>query len=248
MKTKIIILMLAILLILPMITAVESYIFKQNEIIKLELPTLNNDLSKCSTCTCDITIDYPNGTNMFMADSVTMNNNYITYTIYSNMTSILGVYKVDTHCSNAVDFGLATFEFKITQTGSDLTTGQGILYFIALGIGIVLFFLSLYFSIAIPFKNTRNDNGRIISINKLKYLKIALIPVTYVLLLFVSGLIRSITANFLILDGISNLFNWVYWVLMSLLFPAIVLIFIGIIVFLFEDNILNKKIKRGFYR
>jgi hypothetical protein len=207
-------------------------------------------LQSCSNCTSiNISSVYsPSGIIVVRNVAMTRNLTLFNYTLNSTLANEVGRWIVTGITNNdGINVNFA-YDFYLNEGGSDITTPQGILYFIALALATFLFVLSLYFSITIPFKNTRDDDGRIVSVNKLKYLKLVLIALSYMLLLFIFGITKSITSSFLYISGVSNIFNIGYWLMLSALYPAIVLTFVGIIVFLFEDNILKKKIKRRNYR
>lgn len=240
---KNILIILLILLILPTINAeVQTLGFvKQNDCISLTQSYYN------STFTNITKIQYPNKTSIIVNYAMTRDSfgNY-NYT-YCN-TSSQGQYIVTTTTDvDGVNINVP-YDFIVNQTGTEISTAQSLIYFLALIISFLLLGLSGYFSFSIPFKNSRDDDGRIVSVNKLKYLKMFFIAVTYTIILLIVGITRGITANFLYLNGVSEIFTYVYWLMIGSLFPMIVLLVIGALIFLVEDKVLNKKIKRGSYR
>jgi hypothetical protein len=210
----------------------------------------NDCITLPQICNCSFSnitmVMYPNKSYVSINSAMTKDGTYFNYTFCN--TSILGQYFVNGVGDKDGILTPFNFWFEVTSTGAGLTTAEGIIYFIGLALAMVFFGLSLYFSITIPFSNGR-DNGKLVSINKLKYLKLIFIGTTYALLLLIVGIANGITRNLIGLNQISVIFNWIYWVLLSGLFPAIVIIFIGMIIFQVEDKILAKKLKRGgFFR
>jgi hypothetical protein len=239
-------LILMAVFLLPLINSQQNFIV--NSPIDIKLQCIING-SYCSLSSiCNVTILYPNNT--ILANNKLMTNQYSFHNYTITDSSIIGNYLCSASCCDGSRCmsDVNVCDFTISKTGNEITTPQGIIYFVGLILSIIFFILSLYFSIAIPFKNKRNDDG-IISINKLKYLKLFMMMTTYVLLLLISAIAYNLTYNYLFLDGVSKIFEWIYWILLSALYPAIVLIFVGIIIFYAEDKILSKKLKRGgFFR
>jgi len=232
------------LLMIPLVLSEESFIFKQNSNSDLELPVFENDMTKCTTCLCTISINYPNGSNVIRSSSVTINGHYAIFNLNRTTTSEIGVYQVDIHCNNGADNGASTFEYLVTVTGNELETSESIIYIIFI-VGLIFTFLFFIFgAIKIPFKNTRADNGQIVSVNDLKYLKVVCIVFSYLILMAIFGILRQITANYLFLNQAHKTFQWLYWFLLSFTLPIIIVSVILMIVMFFE----NKKIKKALFR
>lgn len=211
---------------------------------------INDCITLPQICNCSFSnitkVMYPNKSYVSINSAMTKDGTYFNYTFCN--TTVLGQYFVNGVGDRDGVLTPFNYWFEVTSTGAGLTTAEGIIYFIGLALAMVFFGLSLYFSVTIPFSNGR-DNGKLVSINKLKYLKLLFIGTTYALLLLIVGIANGITRNLIGLTQISVIFNWIYWILLSGLFPAIVLIFIGMIIFQVEDKILAKKLKRGgFFR
>jgi len=234
-----------ILLAVPVINATESFIFKQNTISTLEVPVFEYDLSKCSTCTCELTIDYPNGSNMIRSTATTITGHYAIYSLSAVQNSVIGTYKGDLHCTNGVDNGGATFEYIINYSGDELSTSQGLLYIIFFVISLGLFLLTLFGSLKIKWKHHRNEEGKIISLNELKYVKLVLIAVTYLLSIWISFLVMGISRNYLYIDAITNLFNAIFWILLSGFFPIFTVTLVVFVVNFVNDKKLHKALMRG---
>lgn len=137
---KIIILMLAIILVLPLIIAEPSYVYKINSPINLKVPILNPDNSLTNSSTlCRITIKYPNETILVNNSLMTYNVGYYNYTIESIDT--LGEFTTFVNCNDGINFGFTSFSFEITPNGTD----DNLTFFIVLGlIALVVFLIALY--------------------------------------------------------------------------------------------------------
>jgi len=110
---------------------------------------------------------------------------------------------------------------------------------------VFIFIMCLYGAIRLPYKNKRADDGRLVSVNDLKYLKVFLYTLSYILLMFIFGIGRSLSANFLYLNGLERIFNFLFWILFSFLWPLMVLSIILTIIIYLDDKRLKKAMMRG---
>jgi len=246
MRIKLVLIIFMTLLLLPLFSAEESFMFTRGQDATLEIPIFENDVSKCTTCTCDITIDYPNGTNIDRSNPTTITGHYAIYNLYgSNHTSVLGVYKVDVHCDNGADNGVATFEYEVTETGSNLSTAEGIIYIIVFVVSLFLFGLSLIGAIKIKWSRLSDTRSGTLDFNDLRYVKLVLWFVSYLLLTWITFLSLGISKNFLFLNGASTLFNLIYTVLLIGIFPLFVVFFIVGLINIIQDKKYQRALQRG---
>jgi len=133
----------------------------------------------------------------------------------------------------------------VNPTGTELTSGKGILYSFFMILALGVFLLCLYWAIKIPFANQRDEDGKILGVNQLKYVKVFLISLCYVEFLFIMGLARGITANFVYEVGLDKFFYWAYTLLLRLMWPIIVLTLISWVVLYVQDEKLQKRLERG---
>jgi len=186
---------------------------------------------------CNITsITSPNST--IYSQNVDMTKSGVKFNYTFSSTSELGDYTVCGECDT-------TPWCAVLNIGTNLSTAQAIIYFIFLLSAIGIFFLCLYYAVKIPWKHQRNEDGEVIGINDLRYVKLFLIVGCYLILMFVSGLLRSITANFIPELGVSGFFEWIFWIMLSLMYPIIVCsLILGLIIFI-NNKKLQKAIQRG---
>jgi uncharacterized membrane protein (DUF373 family) len=104
----------------------------------------------------------------------------------------------------------------------------------------------IYGSIVFPWSNNKGAGDKIISISNLKYVKIFFIVMSYVMLMFFMGVLRGITANFIPEMNIQGFFETVYWIMLSFLFPLIVIFLLIAFISFWNDKKISKLIKRGF--
>lgn len=214
---------------------------------------LNNPIELKQECfingticdSCNITsISFPNRTTII--SNVEMTKRVMDFNYTFTNTSAVGEYDVRGYCVYGSDVAKPfTGYFIVNYTGNKETTSGAILHFVALIILFLFFVISLIGSIKIPFKNYKNPEGVIIGVNELKYLKIILIVITYILLMFIFGISRRIAEIYLLQEGIKNVFNWMFWILFSFLFPILIISFILIIIYVVDNKKIRNSLNRG---
>jgi len=113
-------------------------------------------------------IGLPNNTITYLNDAMTKNGQTFNYTFCN--TNPLGTYVYDYFDA---DGNVYVNDFKITYNGDDLTEGKATLFSILLFVLVGFWFLVLFYITKLPSKNVR-DEGGLIQISKLKYLRDAL--------------------------------------------------------------------------
>ncbi len=244
MKNKIIILIIGLFLI-SFISAEPNFVFKQNTITDLKIACFNEDNEFCaSSVNCNITILYPNSTSLVDNPPMTYNINYFNYTLTASNMTTLGEYTVIIVCNENTSAG-TTFTYQITKTGSIFNIPSAIIYIIVLITASGLFFLTLFASIKMPWKNPRKDDGYISHINYLKHGKIAFGFLSYLLAILIINILMGITNNFLFLNIAFVFFRTIYFILLTglmIVVPGTVYI---IVMNLLSDKRIKNFLSRG---
>lgn len=245
-RTAYFFLVLMFTIILLMGSASAQLMYKQNDIISVRIPCINNG-SYCSpSATCNLTVSYPNSSILINNQPMTNSFSFFNYTI--NTTDAIGEYFSSMSCIDGTISGTSTFIITITPSGFEVSTGQSIIYVIAIAFSVVILFLLLYASMAIPFHNFIGEDGKIISVNNFKFLKIGAIAGVYLVLMFLFQTLNSFTTNFMYSGSSSKIFEWLYSIMLAMMFPvAIVGIVLGFAVFI-NDIYVKKKLERRYYR
>ena len=244
MKKYMIILICTILLVFPLLAAETIYL--QNRNIDLKVPFEVDGKAASNISTCNISIIHPNSTYITNTSVMTNENNgEFSHTVNFAEVTDLGIYKWNAYCCDVDKCASGFGKFEITATGDTLSTGESIVYVIFL-IGIIFaFLLCLYGATKIPFRNVRSQDGHIIQVNDLKYVKIICIVFCYLLLMFMFGVTRSVLANYLFLNGAYKVFNWLFWILFSFVWPLIVVSLLLTLVYYIDGKKLKKALMRG---
>lgn len=184
---------------------------------------------------CDITISYPNTTNIVFENVMTINNGYANYTL--NNTSTLGTYSYFSEC------GYGTFD--VTYNGETLTTANSILNLGFLSLLILLFIANLIGYVSIDSENKKSEDGIIVDVNNLKYLKGILFAFGYALLIAVFFIAYNISLTYLLGTMFSSILFVLYKIFMIMAIPVVVVWFIWLFVSLFQDKETRNMIERG---
>lgn len=242
MKNKLFIqIVFLVFLSMSIVSASESFVFKQGENSTLEIAMANADLSNCLTCTCQISLFYPNGSAMVLND---VGNNVNGFCDYSFIAEINGIYGGELYFTDGTDYGRSTFEFLINPLGNaELGVPEGILYVIFIIIALLFFLFTLYLSIRIPYSNARNIKGDIVGIEKKKYYKLSMILISYGLFVWLLNLLIGISVNFLSLNIFYGFVNmlFMFFIRMSYIFFTVIIVLFGWN--FFKDINISKQIK-----
>ena len=244
-KRAIITLMVLVLAIgISLLVSTEAKIYKQHSIINLKIPCSYNGTFCSSSALCNITVEYPNSSAMLDEAGMTSSGNGMPNYTLSDST-ITGTYQFTTLCCQAGYCDDYSSTFEINKLGEELTTYSGIVYAIVLVVSIFIFLLSLYGTMKIKWKNNRDDDGRVISINDVKYVKLALAYITYLIGVWIAFLAHGVADKYLLMDGASRFFYLIYWALLSFLFPIFVVMLIFMLIIVAQDKKIEKMIQRG---
>ena len=186
----------------------------------------------------------PNSQILLTNVEMTKNGNAFNYSFCN--TSKVGTYTYG-YIDN--DGNPYSNSFEITNNGFTSTTSNGLIYLVFLLAAIGLFGITLYGALKIKWTPDKDPDGHILNINKIRYFKPFLFAMCYIELMWIFGILYSISFNALQNDsGISNLFYWAYTLMLYFLIPiAICTLLFCLIVFL-QDKKLRKRIIRGYRR
>ena len=177
-------------------------------------------------------------------DFVTEDNDW-QITVKATNFSTVGLFSVQINCNDGSFGGFNVFGFEITKTGFILAESESLIY-IPLLVGIFLIFLlSLSGAIVLPIKNKRNGLNEVIDVGFLKYAKVSLIFVTYLIFVWIINLLLTMTLNFNILSQFNGFFNMVFLILMAFSWPLFVIMLIVFFVMGANDLQLFKYLSRG---
>lgn len=203
----------------------------------------------CDNCTSvNLTkVTYPNGILAFLGNSAMTQNN-TNFNSAFNQTNVTGRFDwVACGNLNGINSCQDTDDrcFYVSLGGSTpLNTAQAIIYILFLFASFGILGFLLFWAIVIPFKNTKDNSGFYLAVNDGKWVKIVCMVMSYIVLMWIFGLLYSTTANYLQLDSVGQFFYYFYYVMLSLLWPVIVCSAIISFIIWLRDNKIKKGIKQ----
>ncbi len=243
MNKKILVFTLVLVLLfcvsLPNLSAQSIGTFKQQDNIQL--------YQTCNNCTyCNFTtIKYPNGTTILSNVETTQDDTYFYFDLLNGNTTEIGTYKYCYKCGNSAESVTGCIDFEVTPQGYEVTTSQGIIYAIGGLFVFMLFLISLYFSITLPWKNETSGEKGMLYIEYKKYLKFVMSFVTYLTLMFFFFIGKGMSYAFLRSNEIYGFFNVTSSILLIGLAPILIVSTVFLIFSVITDKKISKCIERG---
>lgn len=246
MNNKILAAVMLIFLSATLVTAIEpTFVFRQGLEADLKFSCFDEKTGEqCDTTyACNLTVQYPNTSLLINNLLATRQGGFYNFTLPN--TDVLGFHQYQAYCINGSDGGFSPeLNYQINTTGENFTLSKSVLYIFVLILTLTLFGLFLWGAIKIPFKNTRDERGNIVSINDLKWVKIILWYMAFLTAIFLMFMAKTIT-GLLEIQLATGFFGFLYWFLISILIPITILTPIVMIISFFNDKKLKELIIRG---
>lgn len=247
---KSLVIIVTIMFFVALISAADSaFILRQNNDTNITLPVVNNDHSPATNSTsCDLTIRNPS--QEVVVDHETMSfigNGDFTLAIDGEDLTWIGQYASILACTDGTDSLLSPFYFEVTYGGSELSESQSNLYVIFL-ILLILLSVGIIFGMGwLPRSNDQDEEGRILSINYLKYLRLPLWLFVYFLLIGILFLSSNIAFAFLSEVMFGKIFLILYRIAFGFAPLVIAILLISFFVRLYHDKQFQRYLKRGIF-
>ena len=189
-------------------------------------------------------ITYPNGTAAVSNIGMTSAGSGEYYYVF-NYTDLKGRYDVR-GISDGCEETFATY-FTITHLGKELSSAGATMYIGFLALLVLIFFLNFFGMGFLPSKNNRDEEGRLLSINYLKYFRNVLWMTGYFLFIAITFVASNLAFAFLEEEMFANILFTIFKVSFGLA-PVIVIVWlIWIFVSMFHDRQFQKMLNRGFF-
>jgi len=244
------ILSLFALLLLPTVLAAEpAFIFKQNTPVDLCLEIFNENLSLATEgTTCFLTLKNPQ-MNISIANKPMRFDSLgrFCYDINGSKLNALGEYPTTVTCNSTIDNLMLSFTSLVTTTGTIFSTGQSILYVVFLVLLILIFFLNFYGMGYLPSRNQRDEQGRIMSINNLKYFRNVLWMTGYFLFIGIVYISSNLAFAFLGEELLAKTLFMIFRI--SFMFSPVIIIVWVVFIFasIFHDREFQRMLNRGMF-
>lgn len=218
--------------------------FRQGE--NVTLPQL------CSTCASNniTSILDPLGNTLLSNVEMDKDGSYFNYTLTEGNTTLLGTYKVngigdDSDCSASGCVWAYTFD--ITPSGKQFSTANSIIQFALLFLMVMIFIGGAIGITFLPSKNETDEEGKLMSISWLKYLRGSLWFVEYMIFVAILFMASNLAYAFLSEELFASVLFAIYKIAFGLA-PVVLIIWIAwIFAKIFQDKKFWGMMQRGIF-
>ena len=228
--------MIMISLVLPVVTAYEPHKVMTN----LSFSITTNFANNCTLTT----INTPNDTNILNQYSA-ISNNDATFSINASNYTHLGTYCHNILCTDGVDNVTGQECREITYLGYTLSDSQATLYLGLILIMIGILMVTVWFIGKLPASNVPDEEGRILTITYLKYLRPPLWLISYFLFIGIIFIAENLAFAYLWDEMFGKVLHGIFTVLFSLSPVIVIMLFAWIFVKIVHDKQLMQYINRG---
>lgn len=181
--------------------------------VQLDPEPINKDLEiyqQCNNCTsCNFTRIKYGGENIFNNTPATRNGTYYFFVIGGGNLTTKGTLTYCYECGNSVEKETGCNDIPITYNGKSLTTQTSILYLGLIVFLVFIFVLLLLAYSAIP-DDHRDEEGFIINISRLKYLKPIIIGFCWILLTSIMFIASNVAIAYLDTGLLGDFLFWIF--------------------------------------
>jgi len=203
-------------------------------------------IQTCDSCTYVnlSSISYPNGTTSNINKNMTRVGTTYNYTLPdSSQTGIIFFSALGDKNTILTE---ETLCIEITKTGTKLENSEAVIYLILVVAIFILFAISFYFMIAIPYSNEVALSGAVIQVTRLKYVKMFFFMLTWVLFVWFLNILIGLSNNFVALTMYYGFFGFMFENMTKLTLPiGIFLIVLGFFEIVRDANIQKNISKFG---
>ncbi len=160
--------------------------------------------------------------------------------------SEVGMYSFIVWCNSTTAGGFVSGSLDVTPTGIEFDDAESRSYLIVIIVLALFLAGSLTGFILIPFKNKRGDDGSLVSVNDLKYVKIILGFISYGFFVWLANIMVSLTTNYIYLGVSLGFFTMMFRVLLWMIYPALIITIVILVWNMFNDMKLSDLLNRGF--
>lgn len=233
---------IALILCTSMVLA-DHQVFKQNEEVNYRFICRNeNQTDFCnSSIIITMSLNYPNGTQIFDNTSLTHNPTYYNITL---PTDAIGYPYQAIIMTPSASNSTVEFTYEVTPTGDKSETGDSILYslFSAILFGIIS--TLSFFVFTMPSSNERDNGGFETRVVRLKYIRVIFVALIYGLMIMLFNFLNALALNFTTLSVFSGILGFLFEIMLRLAWPFTVILIVWIVYMLIHDSNLKKKLKK----
>lgn len=208
----------------------------------LKFSITSNNATSCNLTTINTPTEV-----LIINQQATQNSHTFNFTILKGNYSEQGTYEMNIECFDGVSIMSGKEVREVNYFGKALSSAQSIIYLSLLGILILILFLTFFGIGKLPKDNAQDENGRIMEINHLKYLRLVLWIFSYFFFTAIIFLASNLAFAFLQEQLFAQLLFKIFQVLMGLSPLLIILIVVSFFVKFYHDKQFQKLLNRGFF-
>ena len=200
-----------------------------------------------TTTDCYFHLYNADGSVNFSIDNIKMNGDKHTFQIEILSSNFTDHSKGGflTHCNTSDVGGFVSGGFMITTTGFPLTIAKTLLCLGLFGIFIFLFIVNVGVIPFLPKGDNKDDEGELISINHLKYIRPILYVTAYLMIVVILFTSANLSLAYLESTLVGNLLFKMFYITFALAIPMVIIWFIFIFYSIFQDKKMKEYIERG---
>ncbi len=143
--------------------------------------------------------------------------------------------------------GTSVGYFEVTGTGYELTPARAGTYSIIFGLLIFIFITIMLGITKLPDGNDTNENGQLMSINNLKYLRGVLLLFEYLLVVGMVYLSSNLSFAYLGEQLFAKVLFTIFTIMSYMILPIIIVWFVWIFAQIIDDKRMRRLIEHGIY-
>jgi len=181
-------------------------------------------------------IQFPNGTRITINEEMEKDGDFF----YSfSQTSQRGRYDV-----RGISDGCSESFAYYFYIGKRLQTGESLMYIIMICVLSLFWLFLLYLIIILPSENNKNENGNVIGIVKLKYLRIFVMGIFYVSTIILLNMLNGLAINYTDLSMFANIIGFLFTTMINVSWIFTVILAIWLFYMLIHDSNVEKQLSK----
>jgi len=237
---KCLVLLTLVLLILPLVSALDYPTHKQDT--DLAFSITSNNATSCNltqiNAPTEVIIINQTGVQSFQTFS---------FNISGGNYSEFGTYCHNIECSDGSTITSGEKCYEVNYYGKELTQEQSTIYVGLLGILIFTLFATFFGMSHLPASNTKDEEGRIMSISYLKYFRLVLWMFAYFMFVAIMYLSSNIAFAFLSEQLFAKILFAIFAMLLAISPVIVIVIVVSFFVKFFHDKELQQYFNRGIF-
>lgn len=197
---------------------------------------------------CNITIFNPSKQIIIPFSNMSFNQANQTFNFViqkQNITSLNKIYSYDVTCLSPSGNITESFNFLVTQDGTNATITEGFGYFFLLFVGISLFIYLIYSYKTMDTSPKVDEYGEFLKINRKKYLRMFLFAMIYIVATWIMFVSWNLAVVYINNRTIGAIFYTFHIGLLSIMWPFVVIWGLVTLITYVRDLNLEKKVQKG---